>query len=293
MSTDSLDPSGSPTAAASLLHLDRLETEIAGLADAYAAAAPFPHVVLDDVVRPEVIERCYEEHRALDDGAWANYLHLNERKFANTEPATWGPTLRAVAEELNSARFVDLLVRLTGIEGLEADASMDGGGLHRSQEGGFLNVHADFTVHHEDPGLWRRVNLLLYLNPEWDPSWNGDLELWAPDMSGCVSSVAPLGNRVVVFTTTETSFHGHPDPLRCPPGVARRSLALYYFTRTDDVRVRSTEYRARPGDGLKRVGIYLDKQALRTYDRLKRRFRLSDGGVSRALGAIGRRRSAR
>ena len=105
-------------------------------------------------------------------------------------------------------------------------------------------------------------------------------------------TIAPLGNRVVIFNTDPDAFHGHPDPLRCPPGTARQSMALYYFTLENDPFVRSTEYRARPGDGLRAVPIYLDKQALRIYDRVKRRLGLSDHAVSgflRRLERLGRR----
>ena len=37
-------------------------------------------------------------------------------------------------------------------------------------------------------------------------------------------------NRAVVFNTTDWSWHGHPEPLRCPPGWTRRSIALYYYS---------------------------------------------------------------
>jgi hypothetical protein len=273
-----------------LLDMDRLEAALPELAASHRAAVPFPHTVLDDVVCPGVIDRLYEEHEAIPESTWANYLHLNERKYANTEAASWGATLHAVGRALMSDRFVSFLSELTGIPDLLADPSMDGGGLHRSRRGGFLNVHADFTAHHDDPKLRRRVNLLLYLNRHWDPAWGGALELWSADMQHCEAAVVPRGNRIVIFTTTETSFHGHPDPLQCPPEVARRSLALYYFTAEERVRVRSTEYRARPTDGVRGIGIYLDKQLLRAYDRVKRRFGLSDGLVSRSLGRLHARR---
>ncbi len=165
---------------------------------------------------------------------------------------------------------------------------MDGGGLHRSLPGGYLNVHADFTAHHVHQSWRRRVNLLLYLNRDWGPEWRGELELWSTDMDHCVERVAPVGNRILLFTTQADAYHGHPDRLACPPEVARQSLALYYFTEDEDALVRSTNYRARPGDGLKSAAIYLDKQALHAYDVLKRRLPLSDDSVGRWLGRLDR-----
>ena len=96
--------------------------------------------------------------------------------------------------------------------------------------------------------------------------------------------IAPIGNRAVIFTTGADTWHGHPEPLRCPPDRARRSLAIYYYTVEDAPRVHSTEYRARPGDGTKSILIYLDNELVRAYDWLKRRVGLSDERTSRLLG---------
>jgi len=273
-----------------LLDLAALEAVLPELAERYAGGRPYPHIVLDDVLEAGTLARVYEEFATIPDDAWTNYLHLNERKYGNTRLDTWGPTMRAVAEAFASERFVAFLSTLTGIEGLRADDVMDGGGLHRSMAGGFLNVHSDFNAHHSKPRWRRRVNLLLYLNPEWRPEWGGELQLWSKDMKGCVSQIEPIGNRILAFNTDQDSLHGHPEALRFPEGVARQSLALYYFTEEDVHHPRSTNYRARPGDGFRGAFIHLDTRALELYDILKRRLRLTDGRVSQALGALSRAR---
>jgi 2OG-Fe(II) oxygenase superfamily len=270
------------------LALDPIEADLPALAATYQGAEPYPHIVLDDVVDPGLMAAVYEEFAAIPEASWTNYLHLNERKYANAHPETWGPTLRLLLDELTSDRFVSLVSELSGIPGLIPDRDLDGGGLHRSLPGGFLNVHADFTAHHSRPGWRRRVNLLLYLNEEYDPAWGGGLQLWSRDMSHPVAEVAPVGNRVLLFTTDVDSYHGHPDALRFPDGKARQSLALYYFTQEDHVAHRATDYRARPGDGAKGALIWADKKALQLYDVLKRRLGLSDGFVSRTLGRLSR-----
>jgi hypothetical protein len=280
-------------AVAEILDIEDLERRLPTLAVHYRDASPFPHLVLDDVLRADVADAAYAELDAISDETWTKYLHVNERKYANTDPDTWGPTLRDIAAAFGSERFVAFLSGLTGFDDLHADLTMDGGGLHRSLGGGYLNVHADFTAHHRRHTWQRRVNLLLYLNREWRGEWGGDLELWATDMSRCETRVAPRGNRALLFTTAEDAYHGHPEPLACPPGVARQSLALYYFTEDARPVVRSTNYQARPGDGLKSAAIYLDKQALRAYDMVKRRLRLTDASASRWLGFLDRFRWSR
>lgn len=268
--------------------LHRLRSRLDVDRASYAAAAPFPHIVLDGVLTSEAFESAVAEFPGREDPFWKGYLHINETKYSNTVPDSWGPTLRAVAEEFCGEEFVDYLVSLTGIEGLESDWSMDGGGLHQTLRGGHLNIHADFSTHHDRDDWARRVNILLYLNERWDESWGGQLELWDQDMTGKVGTVTPKGNRMLVFTTSLDSFHGHPDPLLCPPDEARRSMALYYFTEEKEAVRKSTNYRARPDDGLKKVAIAADRTALDLYDRAKRRLGLSDEGVQKVMERVNR-----
>src|SRR5438034_178076 len=81
-----------------------------------------------------------------------------------------------------------------------------------AEPGGFLKVHVDFNVHPKLK-LDRRLNMLIYLNKEWREEWGGDLELWDADRTMCRKKIAPLFNRTVVFSTGDSSFHGHPHPL--------------------------------------------------------------------------------
>lgn len=273
-----------------LVDFPSLTADLVDKTAAYAAAQPFPHIVLDNVLRPEVFEQAASEFPDIRDEFWKGYLHVNETKYANTQPDTWSPTLAAVARELCSDDFVKFLSELTGITDLMPDWTMDGGGLHQTLRGGHLNIHADFTTHHTHENWARRINILLYLNREWRPEWGGDLELWDADMTARRGQVTPAGNRMLVFTTSFDSFHGHPDPLTCPDDVARRSMALYYFTEEESAVRRSTNYRARPDDGMKKVAIWADRKALDYYDLAKRRLGVSDEKVSAMLTKIDRLR---
>lgn len=266
-----------------ILPLELLRARFALLAPDYAATPPYPHVVLDDVLPADVFERAVAEFPPVDDPGWDGYLHVNETKFANRQRETWGPTLRAVADALCSEEFAEMLGELTSFDGLIPDPSMDGGGLHQTLRGGHLNVHTDFTTHHRHRRWRRRVNILLYLNRTWSPDWGGALELWDRDVRTAVRTVQPIGNRMLIFTTSGDAFHGHPDRLQCPDGMARRSLALYYFTDEDRPLRRPTRYRPRPDDGLKRVAIWADRHALGAYDVVKTRLGLSDRTASRLL----------
>ncbi len=269
----------------------RWEPLVDGLRDGYRSAEPYPHVVLEGFLDDEVARAAADEFPRPDATEWIQYVHVNERKLGKSDRSGIPPALGRLIDELSSPPFIALLERLTGIEGLLPDPGLEGGGLHQSERGGFLNVHADFTVHPHHRDWQRRLNLLLYLNPDWRDEWGGHLELWDRDMSRCVEKVAPVLNRCLVFNTDADAYHGHPLPLACPEGTTRKSLALYYFTaETGPLKVRSTEYRARPQDGLKAVAIFADKWALRAYDAAKRRLGIDDRVVSRILGLLGRRK---
>ena len=203
------------------------------LAPQYRAAKPFAHIVLDGMFRPEFLQEVTAEIPSpFAERDRLSTLHapkLQERKFAFRDVPALGPRAHFLINSLSSKPFLEFLTALTGIEGLFPDPHLEGAGFHQILSGGKLMVHADFNTH---PILraYRRLNLLLYLNAEWRPEWGGELELWPRDMSAPSTTIAPFFNRTVIFSTTPTSYHGHPTPLACPPDVVRRSLALYYYT---------------------------------------------------------------
>jgi Rps23 Pro-64 3,4-dihydroxylase Tpa1-like proline 4-hydroxylase len=218
----------------------------------YDTAVPFPHAVIDGLIPDQVLEAVIEESpgpHERDD--WHEANRADAVKLSIQRDWALGPTTRQLLNQFNSATFVNFLEELTGIDGLIPDPHYLGGGLHQIERGGFLKVHADFN-RHERLQLDRRINALLYLNHDWKDSWGGRLELWNRTMTECEQKIAPVFNRLVVFSTTDTSFHGHPDPLECPLGTRRRSLALYYYTNGRPESERSephfTLHQVRPGE---------------------------------------------
>jgi hypothetical protein len=262
---------------------------VAELANQYRENRPFPHIHLTDFLDADVACAIAEEFPAADTQAWTQYKHHNENKLGMAKRELFPPLLRAVADELNTPEFVAWLSELTGVPGLIADPSLEGGGLHQSGRGGFLNVHTDFSMHHYRKNWRRRVNLIVYLNPAWQEQWGGALELWEQSMRRCAARYPPRLNHAVIFTTDERSLHGFPDPLRCPQNVSRKSLAFYYYTVEADraAVARSTDFHARPEDSWKeRALIWIDKKAVDVYSRAKARLGFSDELASRILGLL-------
>jgi len=254
---------------------------------------PYPHLHLTEFLDADVADKAAREFPGLETDAWTRYKHQNENKLGLTKRELFPPTIGGVVDELNSPDFVSWLSQVTGIPGLMADDTLEGGGLHQSGRGGFLNVHTDFSRHHYRKDWHRRVNLILYLNPNWQEQWGGAIELWDRQVRQCGAKVPPLLNHALIFETNEISYHGFPEPLSCPEGESRKSIALYYYTAdpTDHVKARSTDYRSRPEDGaLKSAMIWLDKEAVDLYSRAKAQFGFSDELASRVLGFLSRKR---
>lgn len=226
------------TADGLLLDYGDLFTRVEEQAPRYASNQPFPHIVIDDFLPSTTIARLIAEYpNAQDSPLWNNASHTDKASGEYVQKdkrnirdyLQMPPTYRQLFWELNSHSFLDYLSRLSGIANLIPDPNLRGAGIHQIARGGFLKVHTDFATH-RDFGLDRRLNVLIYLNEHWPESYGGHLELWDPAMAGPPQRVLPILNRCVVFSTTASSFHGHPHPLTCPDGVYRRSLALYYYT---------------------------------------------------------------
>lgn len=230
--------------------LDRAECIARGeeLHAAYVSAEPFPHGVYENFLPREVLDRIWAEFPPNEPGRFSD-AHSKLKTGYQLEKIRSAYT-NAVINALNSHAFLDFLVALTGIPGLIGDPYQAGGGLHETRRGGHLSIHADFNLH-ERLKLKRRLNLILFLNRDWEESFGGALELWARDMSECRAKILPEMGRAVIFNTDSDSFHGHPDPLTCPENRTRRSLALYYYSiegaLDPNLMSRTTDFRVRPG----------------------------------------------
>lgn len=220
------------------------------LAETYAAGKPFPHIVIDDFLDERVIEQCLQEFPVRPERDSETFDREQERNKISYHPDFLPAKTRALFYAFNARPFLRVIENITGIKQLIPDPHFFGGGFHEIGTGGHLSMHADF-IHHRLLNLERRVNVLIYLNRDWKEEYGGQLELWPSDMSACEQSIVPVANRCVIFSTTETSMHGNPQPVAHPGGISRKSIALYYYSATWDGtrQAKTTQFRARPGTG--------------------------------------------
>jgi Rps23 Pro-64 3,4-dihydroxylase Tpa1-like proline 4-hydroxylase len=215
----------------------KLNVDPKTLHEQYVNAQPFPHALIDGLFPDELLDTLLAEFPKPDEIEWRKFDNATEKKLGYWYESSLQPNLQTFLYEMNSAPVLRFLEGLTGIEGLIPDPYYGGAGPHQILPGGFLKIHADFNWH---PllKLDRRLNLLTYLNKDWKEEYGGHLELWDREMTHCVKKILPVFNRTVVFSTTDFSYHGHPEPLACPEGRSRKSVSFYYYTngRPDEER---------------------------------------------------------
>lgn len=195
----------------------------------YVKAKPFPHIVLDDIFQKEILEDIISEFPNKNEIDWQIFKDNNQVKLACNDEKLMGEITKFFIHFLNSQIFIEFLEQLTGIKNLIPDPMLEGGGLHQILQGGLLKVHADFNKHPRT-NLDRRLNVLVYLNKDWEETYGGHFELWDEQMKEAKIKILPAFNRMAIFSTTSTSYHGHPNPLNCPGDISRKSIAMYYYT---------------------------------------------------------------
>jgi hypothetical protein len=209
------------------------EAGLAAAAPGFAHAKPFSHLVIDDFFPLELARALEGEFPPYDAPAWHEYDNFVEvKKTCNNWlhfPALTYRTFSYLNSEAVAARFT----RELGLPALHPDPGLNGGGWHAHAPGGLLNPHLDYSIHPR-LGLQRKLNLIIYMTEGWRDEWGGGLGLWAHDPTAggpgvMVKELAPRFNRAVLFDTTQNSWHGLPGEVRCPPGVLRKSLAVYYL----------------------------------------------------------------
>ena len=195
---------------------------------------PFYHHIIDNFLDTQRAKAVSQEFPDYHSNVWYCYNNPLENKKTCNNWYNFGPETYKLLCYLNSTEFVSYLQKVTGISKLYPDIGLHGGGLHIHGTEGKLNVHLDYSIHPK-LHLQRKLNLILYLTEGWDFSWGGGLELWSHDKKNNrpqekVVTIENVFNRSILFDTTQNSWHGFPDPIKCPEKVYRKSLAVYYLT---------------------------------------------------------------
>jgi hypothetical protein len=215
-----------------LIHPDVVDRTEA-LAREFRDAQPFRHVVIDNFLVRDFVDRLMGEFPEFDAARATNETGRTGRKATRPDMAALGGAYAEFDQLMRAPRFLEWVGRVCGIERLLYDPEYAGGGTHENLSGQDLDFHVDFNYHPNKP-LHRRLNLIVFLNPRWEEAWGGCLELvrdaWSETPAENGRKLAPLANRCVVFETTEHSWHGF-ERIHVPDeDLSRRSIAVYFYT---------------------------------------------------------------
>tara|TARA_B100001029_G_scaffold179567_1_gene189587 strand:+ start:595 stop:1386 length:792 start_codon:yes stop_codon:yes gene_type:complete len=217
----------------------------------YLNAKPFPNIVFDDFFNEETLEKILNDFPKNIKDIGNEFNNKAEKKLSLNTADKFSESTNNFINYLNSEPFVKFLNTITGInETLITDPYLIGGGLHELKNDGYLNIHADFNQHPKMK-LDRRLNILIYLNHDWLDKNGGHLELWDKEMEKCEKKILPIFNRMVIFSTTDYSYHGNPNKVKVDRDYSRKSIALYYYSNgrpasEKSLGLHSTIFRKRP-----------------------------------------------
>jgi Rps23 Pro-64 3,4-dihydroxylase Tpa1-like proline 4-hydroxylase len=196
----------------------------------YQNNVPFPNIHFNDFFNAKFLDSVLAEFNINEERDSVFFNDANQLKWSSKGDTSFGQNTKELIHFLNTESFLQFLQKLTGIEEtLLPDPYLIGGGLHEIKRDGFLKIHADFNKHTKTK-LDRRINVLIYLNKDWEDEYGGHFELWNKDMTHCEKKIKPDFNTLAIFSTSDYSYHGHPSPLNCPVNSSRKSIALYYYT---------------------------------------------------------------
>jgi Rps23 Pro-64 3,4-dihydroxylase Tpa1-like proline 4-hydroxylase len=217
---------------------------------------PVPNFCIDNFLKEDFAREVAASYPSYQESLemGRSFKAVNEvGKVQVTDSKRFAPAVAKLNDTLASPEFLALMSHAMGIPNLLADAELVGGGIHQTGPRGHLDVHVDFN-YIEDRRLHRRLNILVYLNEGWRPEWGGEIELWDSEVKVCHRRFSPIFNRCVVFETNEISYHG-VTAVKCPPDVARKSFAAYYYTNEAPAhwtgKSHSTIFKARPDEVFK------------------------------------------
>ena len=198
------------------------------LSDEFNTNNPFNHIVIDDFLNTQYAEELQEKFPSNYDN-WHKYCNPIEYKYAFDDINSLDATIKDYFYLLSCPQFVTIMNKLTKINNLEMDPFLHGAGLHAHGRYGKLDIHLDYEKH-PFCNKERRINIILFLNKEWNTRWNGANELWNNNVTKCMKKTEIKFNRAIIFQTNDVSWHGMPEKVLCPENIFRKSLAYYYIS---------------------------------------------------------------
>lgn len=186
---------------------------------------------------------------------------VKERKRVGIKLEDYAPEMADILFAFHQPQVMNVVSEITGLTGLFADKSLYGSGISQMMEGDFLLPHLD-NSHDGDGRLYRVLNALYYITPNWPENHGGNLELWDKRMKERKEIHAKF-NRLVMMETHTESVHSVGKVTL--PGGTRACISNYYFAAepaNHQEHVHKTTFFARPEDGMvKKITLNMEGTA--------------------------------
>lgn len=227
----------------------------------FDTAKPFRFLVIDDFLDYSFAMKLADSFPSLEEMN-IKYKGINERKTEHSDFNKLSPVFTELKQTVSSPELTNAIAIITQIQNPELINDRYGYGLHQGGKNSFLDIHVDYNLHPIERKQ-RRLNLILFLNSEWEQNWGGALEFWNKDVSACDQSILPIFNRCVLFECNEHSFHGY-SKINCPPHITRKSFYQYYFTAPEDkIIYHDTIFRNKPEESINKKIVVPIKEGLK------------------------------
>jgi hypothetical protein len=227
----------------------------------FETGSPFRYLIIDNFLEPAFAEELSNKFPALGEMN-VRYRGMNERKSEHSDFVNLPSVFSALKKRLSEFDVTTAIGKITQIQNLELINDRFGFGLHQGGKDSFLDIHVDYNLHPLQRKQ-RRINLILFLNTNWEKDWGGALELWNKDVTKCEQSILPLFNRCVLFECNEYSFHGY-SKINCPEEITRKSFYQYYFTDPEEKIVfHDTIFKSKPEESVTKRLLVSIKETLK------------------------------
>jgi Rps23 Pro-64 3,4-dihydroxylase Tpa1-like proline 4-hydroxylase len=226
----------------------------------YLNTKPFPHYFQDNILNDEFAKELQNEILNLDLSLYDRYDNPFEQKYTLRDKDKYPCKLQSLIDYLISDEFIKKLSNFTGNE-LIIDTTKNFYGVHIYKPGDKLDIHVDAGIH-PTLNLKKQVTLGIYLSYNWSIFNGCALEIWDGDDShikdpkiyNCINKIHPMFNRLIVFTNTDNSWHGNPEPVHSVKDDSRRIfITLSYLSNNIDLynnKKKKAYFIARPNDAI-------------------------------------------
>jgi Rps23 Pro-64 3,4-dihydroxylase Tpa1-like proline 4-hydroxylase len=222
----------------------------------YQYTKPYPNAFIDNYLDDAFAIALQDEIMNIPESSFDRYDNPFEQKFTLRDKNNYPEKLNKLMTDFASNEFVEYLSKLTGYE-LINDSTKNFWGVHKYKSGDRLDIHVDAGIHPVTKQK-KQVTIGLYLSKNWKEEYGCQLEIWDGENSknndakllNCAHKIAPLFNRLIIFTCDDYSWHGNPEPCNSPDDATRIFITISYLSNNTNFENQRQKafFIARPND---------------------------------------------